>query len=80
MEHFNIKKGSELVHGVFITTDKLYVDLKYKWTYIDSNLNHKTNTLYISTKNGDIEIRCKGIFPNLEFEYEEDDQLVFKIV
>ena len=76
-----IKKGSELVSSIWLDKDRkdkdFIVNLWNKWVY--KNSSFKKNTLTIETEDGEIVITFSGIISKVTFDYQEKDQLIFKI-
>ena len=72
-----IKKGNKHIFNIWMDTTCLCINLNNRWVYVDSRFKH--NTLTITTKDGEIEIRFSGYVEKCEFDYEEKDQLFFKI-
>ena len=72
-----IKQGRKLTSSANIIGNELIVNLKERWVYEDSEFYK--NRLYIQTLEGDIELAFSGVVNEIEFDYQEKDQLIFKI-
>jgi hypothetical protein len=72
-----IKQGRKLTSSANIIGNELIVNLKERWVYEDSEFYK--NRLYIQTLEGDIELAFSGVVNEIEFNYQEKDQLIFKI-
>lgn len=76
-----VKSGAEHLDSITLSKrcgNHLIVNLKEKWKYID--YKQKKNHLVIQVEDGFIDIVFIGEIPRVEFEQEEKDQLIFKVI
>ena len=75
-----IKEGEHLVSSFHYDDSdiELIINLTDRWIYKD--FKQKRNHLIIETKNGIIDFVFAGETSKLIFDYEEKEQLIFKII
>jgi hypothetical protein len=72
------RAGAHLVFSTHLDKETLLVNLNARWTYQSSHLSH--GRLLIVTGLGSIILAFSGPPPNLVFDHEVKDQLVFKVL
>ena len=59
---------------------ELIVNLNERWGHINGDFNENTNVLRINMRQGEVALTFSEQVKAVTLEYEEKDQLVFKII